>query len=165
MTTITAYAYNAAIHCPRCALAYAAARLVITRQPTDDESADIRDIAKDSEGNALHPIFTTDESPDGYCDTCGMAYGNAEPVARLLSVDAWRDAAGGWFWNSWNVRGFVPLAWCELSPRALMRKLREHGGAYPAPGRCAIEDDGHNVVIVMRGTREPIAAIEYGAVP
>lgn len=156
MTTVTAYAYNAAVHCPRCALQYATARAPDSVNPLDD--------ARDLDGNALHPVFTTDESPDGYCDSCGMAYGDAEPVARLLSVDAWRDA-GGWTWNNWHARGFVPLAWCNLSPRALMRKLRDHGGAYPAPGRCAIEDDGHNVVIVMRGTREPIAAIEYGAVP
>jgi len=153
MTTITAYAYNAAIHCPRCAEAYAKAKGF----NLDD--------AKDMGGNPLHPIFTTDESPDGYCDTCLLAYGNAEPVAPLLSVDALRGGDGEWQWNEWRSRGVIPLAWCDLPPRALLRKLRDRGGAYPAPGRAAIEDDGHNVVVLLRGTREPIAAIAYGDVP
>ena len=147
---ITAYTYNTRTHCPCCAL-----RAFGATEP------DALDDCLDRVGNPVTAAFDV----DGYCDTCGMAYGNAEPVARCLSVDAWRDA-GGWQWNNWHARGFVPLAWCDLSPRALLARLRDRNCyTLPAPGHAAIEDDGHNLVIIMRGTREPVFAIEYGSVP
>ena len=34
---------------------------------------------------------------------------------------------------------------------------------YASKGRVALEDDGYNVVIVNKSTREPLFAIEYGA--
>jgi hypothetical protein len=146
---VTAYAYNAATHCLRCFERYNLARNRAGTYDTDPPA----------------PIFSTDENCSGYCDTCGMAYGDADPVARILSIDAWRDG-DGWQWNNWHARGFVPLAWCDLTPRALLRKLRERGCyTLPAPGFARVEDDGHNLVIAMRGTGEPIAAIEYGSVP
>ena len=148
MTTVTAYTYEAATHCVRCTLARF--RCI--------ES--LLDACEDREGNAPHPVFSTDAEPDGYCDTCGLAYGNAEPVAPLLSVEAWREPEG-WTWNNWHKRGTVPLAWCDLSPRALLRNLRAHGLDLP-PGAVCVEDDGYNVEIQARGTREPLYAIAYG---
>lgn len=146
---ITAYTYNAAVHCVRCFEAYNRSRNRAEKWDSDPPRA----------------IFSTDENASGYCDTCGMAYGDAEPVARVLSIDAWREPHG-WAWNNWYARGFVPLAWCDLKPRTLLRVLRKRGCyAMPAPGHAAIEDDGHNLVIMMRGTREPILAIEYASVP
>lgn len=157
---VTAYTYNAAAHCQRCTFRYF--RVDVLKVP---EGADPLEGATDSEGNAPGVIFSTDENAAGYCDTCGHAYGGAEPVARLLSVDAWREADRTWTWNSWLSRGFVPLAWCDLPRRALLAKLRERGDIPPASRfRVAVEDDGYNVVIVARGTREPLIAIEYGAV-
>ena len=146
MTTITAYAYNAALHCPRCAANYAAQRMA----RNDNRQGE----------HAPEPVFSTDENADGYCDTCGMAYGDAEPVAQLLSVEAWREPEG-WTWNNWHKRGMVPLAWCDLKPRALLRNLRAHGLDLP-PGAVCVEDDGYNVEIQARGTREPLYAIAYG---
>ena len=155
MTTITAYVYNAALHCPRCAFRYF--RVDPAKVPP---GADALEGARDREGNAPWPLFSTDANADGYCDTCGHAYGDAEPVARLLSVDAWREPEG-WTWNNWHARGMVPLAWCDLKPRALLRRLRERGLDLP-PGEVRVEDDGYNVEIQARGTREPLYAIAYG---
>lgn len=152
---ITAYAYNAALHCPRCAAAW-------TRNAQGER--DVNGVAmncRDREGNPIGAAF--DE--DGYCDTCHYAFGNADQVVRLLSVDALRDADGGWQWNNWTSRGMVPAAWCDLKPRALLRALRESGRFDTAPGRVAIEDDGYNLVIVTRGTREPLGALAYGETP
>lgn len=155
MTTITAYAYNAALHCPRCAFRYF--RVDPAKVPP---GADALDGCKDREGNAPAPLFSTDANADGYCDTCDMAYGDAEPRAHVLSIDAWRGPEG-WTWNSWHKRGTVPVAWCDLSPRALLRNLRAFGLDLP-PGAVCVEDDGYNVEIQARGTREPLYAIAYG---
>ena len=99
MTTITAYTYEAATHCIACTL----------RRFRCDES--LLDACEDREGNAPHPVFSTDAEPDGYCDTCGLAYGNAEPVAPLLSVEARAAQAEEWA-ESWR-DDFLRL--CEKS--------------------------------------------------
>lgn len=65
---ITAYAYEAAIHCPRCTFRYFRV-----------DHADALAGALDREGNAPTPIFSTDENASGYCDTCGRAYGETQP--------------------------------------------------------------------------------------
>jgi hypothetical protein len=157
---VTAYTYNAATHCPKCARRYFN-RDGLTLNPCDKNGVPECGVS-DREGNAPGVIFSTDENASGYCDTCGMAYGDAEPVAHVLSIDAWREPEGGWTWNSWHARGFVPLAWCELSARDLFRNMRKRGFDIPA-GECALDDDGYNVVIVHRKSREPYYAIEYGS--
>lgn len=45
--------------------------------------------------------------------------------------------------------------------RALLRNLRAFGLDLP-PGAVCVEDDGYNVEIQARGTREPLYAIAYG---
>lgn len=83
---------------------------------------------------------------------------------RILSVDAWRDA-GGWYWNNWHNVGTCPLSVCDMKPRQLLAYMRECGFLSDASkGRVSIEDDGHNVVILDKGTREPLFALEYGAI-
>lgn len=164
MPTITAYAYNGAIHCPRCARrALHAYQQQLTRPypgPARYDEHGLPDDMVDCEGNPARPVFSTDENASGYCDTCGMAYGDAEPRAPVLRIEAWHTL-DGWTWNEWHKRGTVPVSWCNLSPRALLRNLRAHGLHIP-PGKCAVEDDGYNVVITRRGTREPLFAIAYG---
>lgn len=86
---------------------------------------------------------------------------NAEKECSLLSIDAWREA-GGWTWNNWHKVGTVPVSVCDLAPRAMLRRLREVIDI-PA-GTVAVEDDGYNVVIVARGTGEPLCAVAYGEV-
>ena len=85
-----------------------------------------------------------------------------QPTFRVLSIDAWRYD-DGWTWNNWFHVGDVPREVCELTPRRLLRFLRAEGylGA-KSGGKVAIDDDGHNLVIVNRTTREPLYAVEYG---
>jgi hypothetical protein len=83
---------------------------------------------------------------------------------KILSIDAWRDGSGGWTWNNWHKVGECPLELCDKTPRAILQWMREAGlMSQYSRGRAAIEDDGYNIVILDRGTREPLFALEYGA--
>jgi len=62
---IVAYAYEAAIHCPRCTL---------RRFHVDSEDALVGVL--DREGNEVWPVFSIDENASGHCDTCGAEYGD-----------------------------------------------------------------------------------------
>ena len=84
---------------------------------------------------------------------------------QILSIDAWRDGSG-WTWNAWYSRGEIDRATFEAlgsSARKTLAWFRANGYlSAQSAGRCAIEDDQHNIVIVDRKTREPLFAIEYG---
>lgn len=82
---------------------------------------------------------------------------------RILSIDAWRDG-NGWTWNNWHNVGDTENDTVNLdSPRAVFQYLRERGYLSDySKGRVALDDDGYNVVVIDRNTREPIFAIEYG---
>lgn len=86
---------------------------------------------------------------------------------NILSIDAWREPEGGWTWNAWHRVGAMPVTEFEAiadSPRKLFRRLRDAGMlSEGSKGRVACEDDGYNVVIVNKSTREPLYAIEYGS--
>ena len=85
------------------------------------------------------------------------------PVVSLLSIDAWRESGGGWTWNNWYCIAQVPLTVADMKPRALLQYLRERGTlSQYSRGRVAVEDDGYNIVILAKGTREPLYAIAYG---
>jgi hypothetical protein len=80
----------------------------------------------------------------------------------ILSIDAWRDGSS-WTWNNWHAVGRYPFAWLDLKPRALLRTMREAGYLSDASrGRVTVEDDGYNVCVLDRRTREPLFALEYG---
>lgn len=83
---------------------------------------------------------------------------------RILSIDAWREAGGGWTWNQWYSLGTMPREAALSSTRKLLRYLRNEGllSRYSC-GRVAVEDDGYNLVVVARKTREPLIAVEYGS--
>lgn len=84
---------------------------------------------------------------------------------KLLSIDAWAEAGGDWNWNAWRTVGHVPTAYADMPARALLRALRADGYLSSASaGKCAVEDDGYNVVIVDRRNGMPVFAIEYGSV-
>lgn len=86
-----------------------------------------------------------------------------EAEYRLLSIDAWRDGPS-WTWNNWFHVANVPRAYASLPARALLKALRTDGYLRAASaGKCAVEDDQYNVVIVDRRNGCPIYAIEYGA--
>lgn len=81
----------------------------------------------------------------------------------VLSIDAWRDP-NGWTWNAWYKVDVLPWEVLDYSPRKLLRTLREAGLlSEKSKGRVALDDDGHNLVVVDKNTREPLYALEYGA--
>lgn len=106
-------------------------------------------------------------NPKVYNDGTGDGIRTIEsaPVqCSLLSIDAWRYDCG-WQWNNWHKVATVPVALADLKPRALLHWLRSFGYLTSASiGTVAIEDDGYNVVILAKGTREPLLAVAYGEV-
>jgi hypothetical protein len=83
---------------------------------------------------------------------------------KLLSIDAWRDD-GGWTWNNWfNIEDGIYFQKEVLSSaRQLLAYCRKSGWlTEQSKGRCAIEDDGYNVVIIDKNTQEPLIAFCYG---
>lgn len=81
---------------------------------------------------------------------------------NVLSIDAWADG-DGWQWNQWFKAGKVPLYLCDLPEDELLAEMVERGFITQAEG-ADVEDDQYNLVIVDKKTREPIFALEYGAV-
>jgi len=79
MSRILGYTYNAACHCPICTrqdqyygrIAWGGLSVAEVIASKADEHG-IYDTAIDREGNAVRPIFSTDEFPNGpeYCDDC-----------------------------------------------------------------------------------------------
>jgi len=85
---------------------------------------------------------------------------------RVLSIDAWREFDGSWQWNAWYNVGALPKEKADIldSSRKLLRWFRDEGFlTEESKGKIAIIDDQYNVVIVKRGTMEPLFAVEYGA--
>jgi len=81
---------------------------------------------------------------------------------KVLSIDAWRDNENGWFWNQWFSAGELDLEENETN-RSILHKMRDGGWLTEnSKGKVAVEDDQYNIVIVAKGTREPLFAIEYG---
>lgn len=84
-------------------------------------------------------------------------------TVRVLSIDAWREAEGGWTWKPYAA-GEVPRAVLDYTPRRLIGYMRRKGFlSAGSVGRVAVADDGYNLLLVERGTRRPAFAIEYGA--
>lgn len=81
----------------------------------------------------------------------------------ILSIDGWRNNSS-WDWNSWHKVGTFNLADMNAGTRKILTILRKKGllSETTSKGRVAIEDDQYNLVIVDKGTREPLFAIAYG---
>ena len=86
-----------------------------------------------------------------------------EPIA-VLSIDAWRDCGGGWSWNAWyRTSVTLPAGVANLSPRRFLRLLRTEGLlSARSAGKVALDDDGYNLTVINRHTREPLFALAYG---
>lgn len=96
----------------------------------------------------------TGDTRIGPCPQCTL---------RVLYIDAWREPGGGWTWNNWQHVGHVPAKLADMSPRRLLRAMREHGFLNDySKGRVTVEDDGYNVVILRKSDCMPVLAIEYG---
>lgn len=84
---------------------------------------------------------------------------------RIVSIDAW-NSPEGWTWNAWYSIGIIPDDRLSIlgSVRKTLAYLRQAGhlSAYSA-GRVAVEDDGYNLVVLDRGNRKPLLAIEAGS--
>ncbi len=81
----------------------------------------------------------------------------------VLSIDAWGNQEDGYEWNSWHKIGTIE---CDINNQdsvisALVAANIIHADAWVNHGD--IEDDGYNLVIVNRSTREPVFAVEYGS--
>lgn len=96
--------------------------------------------------------------------------GHACKTMNVLRVEAWRSPDGGWTWNNWHkcgtltVREFNKLGCLtKQEVRATLAWFREQGYlSEGSKGAVSLEDDGHNLSVVDRRTREPLFAIEYG---
>jgi hypothetical protein len=81
---------------------------------------------------------------------------------RILSIDAWREC-DGYTWNAWYDVGDIDVDASHWNARKLLKYFRDNGFlSEKSAGKCAIDDDQYNIVIVERSTRRPLFAIEYG---
>lgn len=95
--------------------------------------------------------------------------GRAFLELNVLSIDAWRDG-DSWNWNAWYKRGSLTMrefsklgCTTRQQTRATLAWFREHGYLGDASkGAVTLEDDGYNLTVLDRRTREPLFAIEYG---
>jgi hypothetical protein len=82
---------------------------------------------------------------------------------RILSIDAWRECDGGYTWNAWYDAGDIDADAIHWNARKILKYFRDNGYlTEKSAGKCAIDDDQYNIVIVERSTRRPLFAIEYG---
>lgn len=87
--------------------------------------------------------------------------GAESSFVSVISISA-LGSPEGWQWNDVHHIGKVPLHVTRLSNRRILRWMRENGYRVPQEGRAMVDDDGYNVVICHRGTREPLYALAYG---
>ena len=64
---IIAYTYDADVHCVHCTQM----QFGDTRKEWSTDEHNIPHEAQDSEGNSIHPVFSTDEHDFTHCGTCG----------------------------------------------------------------------------------------------
>jgi len=85
-------------------------------------------------------------------------------TCKVLTIDAWREPEGGWTWNQWYDTGRTFELEENETNRSILKKMREDLEllSEASKGKVAVEDDGYNMVIAIRGTMEPMLAIEYG---
>ena len=79
----------------------------------------------------------------------------------ILSIDAWRDTEGGWFWNaSYKIDTIARTEVENYTARKLLKYMRNANFLSNASkGRVAIEDDGDYITIINRDNGCPLFAI------
>ena len=80
----------------------------------------------------------------------------------VLSIEAWAEGESSWFWNAWYRVGFVEIADLAKFPTESALDLLFAEGYITQTEGGEVEDDGFNLVILDKSTREPIFAIQYG---
>jgi hypothetical protein len=80
----------------------------------------------------------------------------------VLSIDAWGNQEDGYEWNQWFNVGTIDLD-LDAENRDIIRAMVDAGYLTALALESAdVEDDGYNIVILDKETREPVFAIEYG---
>jgi hypothetical protein len=83
---------------------------------------------------------------------------------KILSIDVWGNKKDGYEWNEWHCIGYIKRDAVNWTPRRLLKHFREWEYLTSASaGRCCIDDDGYNIIIIERATQRPLYAIEYGS--
>jgi len=80
---------------------------------------------------------------------------------KVLSIDAWGNQDGGYEWNNWFNVGSIDVD-LDAKPETILQSMANEG-FITNPTLGDVDDDGYNMVIVDKVTREPIFAIEYGS--
>lgn len=79
----------------------------------------------------------------------------------VLSIDAWGNQEDGYEWNQWFNVGSIDID-LDAENRDIIRAMVNAGYLTAlALESAAVEDDGFNIVIIDKETREPVFAIEY----
>lgn len=84
---------------------------------------------------------------------------------NILSIDAWNDSECNWSWNAWHKVGTINKADFEAlkTARQQIAFFREEGFiGEGSQGKVTIDDDEYNLILCVKGTLEPLFAIEYG---
>jgi hypothetical protein len=80
----------------------------------------------------------------------------------VLSIDAWGNLEDGYEWNQWFNVGSIDLD-LDAENRQIIQAMVNAGYLTALALESAeVEDDGFNIVIIDKETREPVFAIEYG---
>ncbi len=83
---------------------------------------------------------------------------------NIISIDAWRDADGGWTWNDWHTVRTIELPASALTPRKLLNALRREGIlTKQSCGRVAVEEThGEHFFceVQAKNTREPLISVQ-----
>jgi hypothetical protein len=80
----------------------------------------------------------------------------------VLSIDAWGNETDGYEWNQWFNVGSIDLD-LDAEDRQIIQAMVNAGYLTALALESAeVEDDGFNIVILDKETREPVFAIEYG---
>ncbi len=83
-----------------------------------------------------------------------------ENMYRLLSIDAWRNE-DGWTWNNWyTIEEDIYLGYPITNRKLLAFCRRNRWLSEESKGKLIVEDDGYNIVILTKGTKEPLYAFE-----
>jgi hypothetical protein len=85
-----------------------------------------------------------------------------ELTYRILSIDAWNNGEG-WDWNDWTHVGDITPDAKDWTPRKLLKYFRDNGFLKDGSvGKCTVEDDQYNIVVLEKANRRPLYAVEYG---
>ena len=80
----------------------------------------------------------------------------------VISISALGNSSS-WDWNDVHYVGMAPASLTKRSPRRILRWMRENDFlAESSKGKMEVVDDGYNLVIAFRHTREPLLALVYG---